>query len=327
MRLLRVIGDFFRALITETPPLAPLTIVPVGPKAGGGRARRQVAPEGYPYRAYTRQFDVEVAAADLDTVLGAPDADFDDAVALFESSLTAWRMSASLAGLAATQRLRAAVDRTVLEDTVVSLLVDHSGSMRGQNILMAAAAVQVAADFLSGLGVRVEVLGFTTVGWKGGKSRALWVKRGSSLSPGRLNDLLHVVYRTADDEAPGAPWNIRQMLRPDLLHENIDGEAVGWAESRLLLQPAGQKLLVVLSDGAPVDDSTLMQNYGAFLEQHLRATITAIEAEGRVRLSAVGIGHAVDRYYRHSIAVTDPGDLGEALIGHLEAELAAVSDR
>jgi cobaltochelatase CobT len=214
------------------------------------------------------------------------------------------------------------MDRAQLADTAVSILVDQSGSMRGQSMLLAAASCDIAQDFLAHLGIAVEVLGFTTVRWRGGRSRERWTRSGRPPAPGRLCDLLHIIYRHAGDaRASTGSWAFRTMLRPDLPKENVDGEAVSWAVSRLRSRPQTRKLLVVLSDGAPVDDSTLAANDFGYLDRHLREVVHAIEDAGDVRMVSVGIGFDPSRYYAASSVVTTSEDLGKSLIGALEAAL------
>jgi cobaltochelatase CobT len=209
---------------------------------------------------------------------------------------------------------------TQFRDTVVSLLIDNSGSMRGRPITIAAITADVLARTLERCGVKVEILGFTTSTWKGGKSREAWIKAGKPPVPGRLNDLRHIVYKAAD-----APWrrarrNLGLMLREGLLKENIDGEALAWAHERLMARREDRRILMVISDGAPVDDSTLSVNSGTYLEEHLREVIGWIENTSPVELTAIGIGHDVTRYYHRAVTLTDAEQLGGALLGQL-AEL------
>ncbi len=211
-----------------------------------------------------------------------------------------------------------------LADTTVTSLVDQSGSMRGQSMLLAAASCDVAQDYIAHLGIRVEILGFTTVRWQGGKSRARWLRKGRPPQPGRLGDLLHIIYRRADDTraSTGGPA-FNPMLRPDLPKENVDGEALLWAVSRLRSRRESRKLLVVLSDGAPVDDATFLANDLGYLDRHLRAVIQAIEAAGDVRIVSIGIGFDTSRTYSTPTMITTPGDLGKTLIAALEAAIIA----
>jgi cobaltochelatase CobT len=205
-------------------------------------------------------------------------------------------------------------------DTVVTLLLDNSGSMRGRPITVAATCADILARTLERCGVKVEILGFTTRAWKGGQSREAWLAAGKPANPGRLNDLRHIIYKAAD-----APWrrarkNLGLMMREGLLKENIDGEALDWAHKRLLGRPEQRKILMMISDGAPVDDSTLSVNPGNYLERHLRHIIEEIETRSPVQLIAIGIGHDVTRYYRRAVTIVDAEELGGAITEKL-AEL------
>jgi cobaltochelatase CobT len=206
------------------------------------------------------------------------------------------------------------------KDTVVSLVLDNSGSMRGRPIMVAALCADILARTLERCGVKVEILGFTTRAWKGGKAKEDWLQAGRPPQPGRLNDLRHVIYKNAD-----APWrrarrNLGLMMREGLLKENIDGEALMWAHERLLGRAEQRRIMMVISDGAPVDDSTLSANPGNYLERHLRAVIHWIESRSPVELIAIGIGHDVTRYYKRAVTITDAEQLGGAMIEKL-AEL------
>ncbi len=209
---------------------------------------------------------------------------------------------------------------TDFRDTVVTLLIDNSGSMRGRPITVAAMCGDILARTLERCAVKVEVLGFTTRAWKGGHSRERWVAEGKPRNPGRLNDLRHIIYKSAD-----APWrrarkNLGLMLREGLLKENIDGEALLWAYRRLMSRPEHRRILMVISDGAPVDDSTLSVNPGNYLEKHLREVIREIESRDAVELIAIGIGHDVTRYYRRAVTIVDAEELGGTVMKKL-AEL------
>ncbi len=208
---------------------------------------------------------------------------------------------------------------TEFRDTVVSLLIDNSGSMRGRPIMVAAVCADILARTLERCGVKVEILGFTTRAWKGGASRDDWLKAGKPPSPGRLNDLRHIIYKSAD-----APWrrarkNLGLMMREGLLKENIDGEALMWAHQRLIGRTEQRRILMVISDGAPVDDSTLSVNSGHYLERHLRRVIAEIEGKSPVELIAIGIGHDVTRYYRRAVTIVDVEQLGGAITEQLAA--------
>jgi cobaltochelatase CobT len=206
---------------------------------------------------------------------------------------------------------------TKFRDTVVTLLLDNSGSMRGRPITVAATCADILARTLERCGVSVEILGFTTRAWKGGQAREKWLKDGKPANPGRLNDLRHIIYKSAD-----APWrrarrNLGLMMREGLLKENIDGEALLWAHQRLIGRPEQRKILMMISDGAPVDDSTLSVNPGNYLERHLRAIIDLIETRSPVELLAIGIGHDVTRYYRRAVTIVDAEELAGAMTEQL----------
>ncbi len=209
---------------------------------------------------------------------------------------------------------------TDFRDTVVTLLVDNSGSMRGRPITVAAMCGDILARTLERCAVKVEILGFTTRSWKGGQAREKWVANGKPKNPGRLNDLRHIVYKSADQPWRRARKNLGLMLREGLLKENIDGEALLWAHQRLLGRPEQRRILMVISDGAPVDDATLSANPGNFLERHLRDAIEYIENRSNVELTAIGIGHDVTRYYRRAVTIVDAEELGGTMMNQL-AEL------
>lgn len=214
---------------------------------------------------------------------------------------------------------------TQFRDTVVSLVIDNSGSMRGRPITVAATCADILARTLERCGVKVEILGFTTKAWKGGQARENWLANAKPAAPGRLNDLRHIVYKSAD-----APWrrsrrNLGLMMREGLLKENIDGEALMWAHQRLIHRQEQRKILMMISDGAPVDDSTLSVNPGNYLERHLRAVIEQIETRSPVELLAIGIGHDVTRYYRKAVTIVDADELAGAMTEQL-AELFAESN-
>ena len=206
---------------------------------------------------------------------------------------------------------------TKFRDTVVTLLLDNSGSMRGRPITIAAVTADILARTLERCGVKVEVLGFTTRAWKGGQSRELWQQAGKPAMPGRLNDLRHIIYKPADVPWRRARKSLGLMLREGILKENIDGEALLWAHDRLLARHEDRRIMLVISDGAPVDDSTLSVNSGSYLEKHLRQVISYIEGRSPVELLAIGIGHDVTRYYRRAVTITDVDQLGGAVVGQL----------
>ncbi len=216
---------------------------------------------------------------------------------------------------------------TKFRDTVVTLVLDNSGSMRGRPITVAATCADILARTLERCGVSVEILGFTTRAWKGGQAREKWLKDGKPPNPGRLNDLRHIVYKSAD-----APWrrarrNLGLMMREGLLKENIDGEALLWAHQRLIGRPEQRKILMMISDGAPVDDSTLSVNPGNYLERHLRAVIDLIETRSPVELLAIGIGHDVTRYYRRAVTIVDAEELAGAMTEQLASLFGEESAR
>jgi cobaltochelatase CobT len=205
-------------------------------------------------------------------------------------------------------------------DTIVTLLIDNSGSMRGRPITVAAMCGDILARTLERCAVKVEILGFTTRAWKGGQSRERWLTAGKPANPGRLNDLRHIVYKQADAPMRRARKNLGLMLREGLLKENIDGEALKWAHDRLMARPEQRRILMVISDGAPVDDSTLSVNAGNYLDRHLRETIDWVESYSPVELIAIGIGHDVTRYYRRAVTIVDAEQLGGVMMEKL-AEL------
>ena len=210
------------------------------------------------------------------------------------------------------------IERDVqFKDTVVTLLIDNSGSMRGRPISIAAISADIMARTLERCGVKTEILGFTTRAWKGGQSREAWLAGGKPAHPGRLNDLRHIVYKKADEPWRRARKNLGLMMREGLLKENIDGEALLWAHTRLLARQEDRRILMVISDGAPVDDSTLSVNSAGYLEQHLRRVIDWIEKQSPVQLVAIGIGHDVTRYYRRAVTIMDVEQLGGTMVEQL----------
>ena len=208
---------------------------------------------------------------------------------------------------------------TDFRDTVVSLLIDNSGSMRGRPIAVAAMCADILVRTLERCGVKVEILGFTTRSWKGGQSREQWLREGKHPNPGRLNDLRHIIYKAADSPWRRSRRSLGLMLREGLLKENIDGEAILWAHQRVLVRQEQRRILMVISDGAPVDDSTLSSNAGNYLEQHLRQVIEWIEQRSPVELLAIGIGHDVTRYYRRAVTISDPEQLGGVMLSELSS--------
>jgi cobaltochelatase CobT len=307
------------------------------------------------YRAFTTRFDEVVTASDLtdeeelnrlraylDTQMGALSGvvtrlanrlqrrlmaqqarswDFDQE----EGILDAARLARVI--VSPGHSLSYKVEReTEFKDTVVSLLIDNSGSMRGRPISIAAICADILARTLERCGVATEVLGFTTRAWKGGQSREHWLGEGRPPAPGRLNDLRHIVYKRADEPYRHSRRNLGLMMREGLLKENIDGEALLWAHSRLIARPEERRILMVISDGAPVDDSTASANGGAYLEKHLRQVIGWIESRSPVELAAIGIGHDVTRYYARAVTIMDAEQLGGAIVEQL-AGLFALDGR
>ena len=317
-------------------------------RPGGPQPRRekQSADSEAMYRAFTRTFDEEISAEDLCDAeeLSRLRQQLDQQLQnlqgvvsklanrlqrrLLAQQTRAWDFDIEEGMLDAARLSRVIVDPllalsykrerdTDFRDTVVTLLIDNSGSMRGRPITVAAMCGDILSRTLERCAVKVEVLGFTTRAWKGGQSRERWVADGKPRNPGRLNDLRHIIYKSAD-----APWrrarkNLGLMLREGLLKENIDGEALAWAYRRLLGRSEHRRILMVISDGAPVDDSTLSVNPGNYLEKHLREVIRDIEARSQVELIAIGIGHDVTRYYRRAVTIVDAEELGGTMMKKL----------
>lgn len=299
-------------------------------------------PEAFGYKVFTRAYDEEIAAEELSSseelerlraFLDKELKSLSAVVARLANKLQrkllaqqnrGWDFDLEEGTLDAARLPRIVIDPmhplsfkrerdTDFRDTVVTLLLDNSGSMRGRPIMVAACCADILARTLERCGVKVEILGFTTKAWKGGQSREEWLAAGKPGSPGRLNDLRHIIYKTAD-----APWRrsknaLSLMMREGLLKENIDGEALAWAHARLLARPEQRRILMMISDGAPVDDSTLSVNSGSYLEQHLRQVIHEIETHSSVELLAIGIGHDVTRYYARALTISDPSELAGAM--------------
>ncbi|MEM8663004.1 MAG: cobaltochelatase subunit CobT [Pseudomonadota bacterium] len=301
---------------------------------------------GSDYKVYTRQFDETVHAeelcdtAELDRLRATLDrqlANLQGAVARLANRLQrrlmaqqsrSWDFDQEEGVLDTARLTRIVIDpmqplafkterESEFRDTVVTLLLDNSGSMRGRPISVAATCADILARTLERCHVKVEILGFTTRAWKGGACRDHWLQNGKKPAPGRLNDLRHIIYKAAD-----APWrrarrNLGLMMREGLLKENIDGEALLWAHERLIGRPEQRRILMMISDGAPVDDSTLSVNAGNYLERHLRAVIADIEERSPVELIAIGIGHDVTRYYRRAVTIVDAEELAGAMVNQL----------
>jgi cobaltochelatase CobT len=303
-------------------------------------------PEAFGYKVFSRAHDEEIAAENLSTsdelerlrsFLDKELRNLQGAVARLANRLQrkllaqqsrAWDFDLEEGTLDAARLTRVIIDPlhplsfkherdADFRDTVVTLLLDNSGSMRGRPIMVAACCADILARTLERCGVKVEILGFTTRAWKGGQAREAWLAAGKPANPGRLNDLRHIIYKPAD-----APWrrakrSLALMMREGLLKENIDGEALAWAHRRLQARPERRRILMMISDGAPVDDSTLSVNTGSYLELHLRQVIEEIETRSSVELIAIGIGHDVTRYYRRAVTITDPSELAGAMTDKL----------
>lgn len=276
------------------------------------------------YRVFTSRFDREVGWEELDHVLGplsAQDAEtlassFAEFAAVLPDPLEIPTGRALPTGLELGGPQRA-----------ITLLLDQSGSMRGQPMALAAAAIVQAVRKLRSTGCRVEVLGFTTTSWRGGEPRKLWKWRLKPRQPGRLCELLHIIYRHGDDEGTDMSGaSIRSMLRPDLPKENVDGEAVAWAAGRLLARPETARTLVVLSDGSPVDDSTQQANGPEYLDAHLQSVLESIRREGQIQIGAIGIGYDVGGWYPESISVQSAADLGPSLSAFIDRLMSVACD-
>lgn len=277
-----------------------------------------------PYTVFTMEFDREVHARDLDRVvgplLGKSLAKAEQSRERYQAKLIESRHLA-LAGIEdATRRLQGRLTDQERADFFITLLVDQSGSLKGDPIILAATACSLMQDFITGLGARCEVLGFTTTSWKGGRSREKWQRLGyHGQSVGRLCDLLHIVYKAGDEPASARDNPIYQeMLRPGLLKENVDGEAIEWATRRLRSRPEKCRILIVLSDGVPVDDSTLLNNDNDILDRHLRKVIAKLERDGDIKLAALGLKFDVSRFYRDARTLTDSDQLAVELVPVIE---------
>ena len=303
-------------------------------------------PERFGYKVFTRAFDEEVEADELaspdelERLRGFLDKELrqlSSAVARLANRLQrkllaqqnrAWDFDLEEGALDAARLTRIVIDPmhalsfkrerdTDFRDTIVTILIDNSGSMRGRPIMVAACCADILARTLERCGVKVEILGFTTKAWKGGQAREKWLQDGKPSTPGRLNDLRHIIYKKADSPWRRAKRSLALMMREGLLKENIDGEALAWAHARLLARPEQRRILMTISDGAPVDDSTTSVNNGSYLEVHLRQVIAEIESRSSVELVAIGIGHDVTRYYKRAVTITDPSELAGAMTDKL----------
>jgi cobaltochelatase CobT len=313
--------------------------------ASPGRRNWETAPETE-YKAFTARFDEIVEAAELcdEEELGRLRAYLDQQLGGLQNVVTrlanrlqrrllaqqarSWDFDQEEGLLDAARLARVVVNPrqalsfkierdTEFRDTVVSILIDNSGSMRGRPIAIAAICGDILARTLERCGVSTEILGFTTRGWKGGQSREAWLATNRPLNPGRLNDLRHIVYKRADEPYRRSRRNLGLMMREGLLKENIDGEALLWAHNRLVARPEERRILMVISDGAPVDDSTASANGGNYLEKHLRQVIEWIERKSPVELIAIGIGHDVTRYYDRAVTIMDADQLAGAMVDQL----------
>lgn len=273
----------------------------------------QRAQENPDYKIYTTKFDVETSGATLTADLSLLErSDWEAQVELYRSGTEIVRTEVGLQNMKSVDAVRAK-DTFDASETVVSVLVDHSGSMKGQRAIIACFVVEMVADFLSRIGVKYEILGFTTVGWLGGRSRRRWLRRFAPRNPGRLNDILHIVYRDARDVNSSIPYNMFHLLRSALLKENIDGEALFWASERLKNLDSPNNVILVISDGAPVDDSTLQVNAPDILMNHLRAVIADIQNTDGFKLAGIGIDYDVDQFYPKSIQIEGVNQVSASL--------------
>lgn len=280
----------------------------------------------HPYRAFTQQYDRVVDANRLNAVVGslspAGAIQHQQRYAVYSDRLGAWRQQVALETSESESVISRAITQAERADTVIAILVDQSGSLNEPDLFTPlAAACAIAEDFLVALGIRTEVLGFTTSSWFGGASKLLWQKDGQPRSPGRLCDLLHIVYRSFDDKSNSDTGSrYRPMLRPGLLKENIDGEAVEWASGRLMAVAANRKLLVVISDGAPVDDTTLSHNDPGILHRHIQGVVQRVRGTD-IEVVGVGMGHDTSLYYSNSVTIKPPEELPIRIIEVLKDAL------
>ena len=315
-------------------------------KAVRNQGQEDIKKREIPYKIFTNKFDEEIKALDLCEIdeLDRLREYLDQQLQHLQGAVTrlanklqrkllaqqnrSWEFDLEEGLLDVSKLTRVIIDPTAplsfkmekdieFKDTIVSLLIDNSGSMRGRPITIAAMCGDILARTLERCGVKTEILGFTTKAWKGGRSRELWLEQGKFPAPGRLNDLRHIIYKTADEPWRRSKRNLGLMLREGLLKENIDGEALEWSYSRLLARTEQRKILMVISDGAPVDDSTLSVNAGNYLERHLKNTIGKIERDDAIELVAIGIGHDVNRYYKRAVTIVDAEQLGGAITEQL----------
>jgi cobaltochelatase CobT len=274
------------------------------------------------YKIYTTKYDVVCSGADLTrSISPSQRLHWDEACAHYDNEVEPYRIAAAIDGAKYLDDL-SKEERFQPAQTAVTVLVDHSGSIKGQRAVIAILAVEVIADLLSRSGVAFEILGFTTQSWRGGRSRQDWIAAGRPPNPGRLADTLHIVYRKASDTAPGVSYAVRHLLRSDLLKENIDGEAVFWAGQRLMELDRPNNLLLTISDGAPVDDSTLAANHPLILWDHLKSVIVDLRQTPGFRVAGIGIDHDPKGLYPAHIRIDRLDALADKLLPFVISELA-----
>lgn len=294
-------------------------LAPSGPPASSGSR-----PDGY--RIYTKSHDREIRLSELDSVLGpltaADRRKFEASKAACSVGLAEWQAEVNARALLWRNKLASLSTEADRKATCVTILLDLSGSMRDQRIMTVRGVLGVFGVVPEGLGIQFEILGFTTARWQGGQSRRDWLNSRKPQWPGRLNDLLHVVIVDPDVRESARLADFEQLLRPDLLKENIDGEAIEWACSRLMARKATRRALIVISDGAPVDDSTLSANDSDYLDRHLKDVVSALQSHGEIELFGVGVDYSPARYYRDARTASTPDQLLNALFCTLQAALA-----
>ena len=267
------------------------------------------------YQIFTKQHDRTIVPSQIDDIVGTRDrAEWLIYAKKYDQIASSWMGTANLETVNVLDQTLERFGREWTRKTVACLLVDHSGSLRGQKAVVVCSAIQVLADFFTRLGLPYEILGFTTKSWRGGSSRKDWRYGSKPKNPGRLCDLLHIVYRDADSDVPGAPWSIRNLLRDSLLKENVDGEALQWAAERLNARAEPIKVILVISDGAPVDDSTLLANGPNILMEHLKSVISDVTEDQSFTLGAVGIDYDVSDFYDRCISLQTTDELGKPLL-------------
>lgn len=291
---------------------------------------QKTIPKSDDYAVFTRRYDRTVPAGKLDTAIGPLNQKSSHALDVawreYQDGVAGWKVRTTLKISEVAQALRDQMTDAQRKGTLLTILVDQSGSMRGPKMLMTAMASDILQATLTGISINCEVLGFTTIGWHGGRSRRRWKWMGRPRNPGRLCDLLHVIYKDVADKRAGTDgWQFRQMLRPDLPKENIDGEAIEWAVSRMRAHSSSRKVLLVISDGAPVDDSTILANDTEYLPRHLKSVLQNIEASGDIEICALGLAHDVERYYSLHEKIEVPEDLPVAIAALCERTLLPAS--